>query len=524
MTATCPPPISCDADPPAARRGEAIAWLYGRINYEQTPPARRGRHSLKLERMRELLVRLGEPGLAIPTVHIAGTKGKGSTAAMIASVLQAAGLCTGLFTSPHLEQIEERFCVDGRNADQAEFVDLAETIRPVVDEMDMACRARGVFGPTFFEICTAMALLHFERQQVDAMVLEVGLGGRLDSTNVCRPNVAIITSISYDHTRQLGKTLGKIAREKAGIIKPGVPVVSGVTVDEPRQVIEEIAAERGSRLVQLGRDFSYAYHAAAFGEHAGALLDSFHYSESVEPRRTNSSWGGWCLRSADPPENRATREPQVHAAGGLPTGSTAAPLAGGTAAGLPLPLLGEHQAANAAVALAAIGELVRQGWSISPSALRQGLAQVRVPARAEVVRGRPTVILDTAHNVASIDALVSLFGTHFSAERRHLIFAATQDKDVRGMLAAILPLFDTVGLTRYASNPRGVSVAELAEVAGRCRSTLDPARRPHVFKHDSPCDAWHATQTTAAPEDLICITGSFFLAAELRRVVVGSSL
>jgi dihydrofolate synthase/folylpolyglutamate synthase len=454
--------------------------LYGRINYEEKPPARRGRHSLKLQRMQELMERLGEPGLAIPTVHVAGTKGKGSTAAMIAAILQAAGYRTGLFTSPHLERIEERFSVDGANAEASEFVDLAEAVRPVVDALDALCAEKGLIGPTFFEICTALALVHFQRHKVDAMVLEVGLGGRLDSTNICRPVVCVITSISYDHTKQLGNTLAEIAREKAGIIKPGVPVVSGVIDPEPRRVIEQIAAERGSRLLQLGRDFDYRYHAAAQDVDLTVECETFDYLSGAETTGVST-----------------TR--------------------------LPLTLLGEHQAANAAVAVATIEELVRQGWSIEPDAVRQGLAGVRLPARTDVVRQRPTVILDTAHNVASIQALVNVIQTHFSNGRRHLVFAATQDKDVRGMLDAILPHFDTMRLTQYTTNPRGVPLDELARLVEHCVSKLDPNASPIVTQHGTPDAAWHFACAAAEPDDLICITGSFFLAAELRQVVAGGS-
>jgi dihydrofolate synthase/folylpolyglutamate synthase len=182
--------------------------------------------------------------------------------------------------------------------------------------------------------------------------------------------------------------------------------------------------------------------------------------------------------------------------------------------------LGEHQAANGAVAVATIGELIRQGWTIEPDSVRKGLANVRLPARAEIVRQRPTVILDTAHNVASIRALVELIETHFAAKRRHLVFAATQDKDVRGMLQAILPLFDTVRLTRYTTNPRGVPIDDLARLVAECLSQLDLTSRVAATHHEHPYAAWQAAEASAAPDDLICITGSFFLAAELRHMIV----
>lgn len=486
MPLTLVPDESPQSTSVTKRRDAAIAWLYSRINYEATPPARRGRQALKLQRMLELSERLGGPGLSIPTIHIAGTKGKGSTAAMTASILHAAGYRTGLFTSPHLEQIEERFCVDGSIATQSEFVELVHVVRPVVEEMDAACVTRGgrggscqlpqLFGPTFFEICTALALLHFERRQVEAIVLEVGLGGRLDATNICRPSVCAITSISYDHTRQLGNTLAEIAREKAGIIKPGVPIVSGVTSPEPRAVIEQIAAERGAPLIQLGRDFAFDYRLGGPDTGNGALWSTFDYV----------------------PANNA---------------------ADGRLVGLPLPLLGEHQAANAAVTLAMIKELMRQGWKISKESLHDGFSQIRLPARAEIVRQGPTVLLDTAHNVASVRALANVLPTLSPVRRRRLVFAATQDKDVAGMLEVLLPLFDTVWLTQYKSNPRGVPLEQLTRYVEGCRAKLRSGLPHRVYAYESPLEAWQAAAAAADSDDLICITGSFFLAAELRQVV-----
>jgi dihydrofolate synthase/folylpolyglutamate synthase len=237
---------------------DALALLWERIDYERASGIVYGESEYKLDRMRELLARLGDPQSSAPIIHVAGTKGKGSTAAMIAAVLSAAGYRTGLFSSPHLTRVEERMAIDGQPCPEGEFVELARRLRPIVAEMDaLAARTPGEVGPTYFELTTALALLHFAAQKVDAMVLEVGMGGRLDSTNVCASTVAVITSISFDHTRQLGHTLALIAREKAGIIKPGVPVVSGVIADEPRNVIEEVSRRQRSPIVQLGRDFDF---------------------------------------------------------------------------------------------------------------------------------------------------------------------------------------------------------------------------------------------------------------------------
>lgn len=246
------------AEMPVHDRQSAFDFLFGRINYERTSLVPYSTGEFKLDRIRRLLAALGDPHKKFPAIHIAGTKGKGSTAAMMASILQVAGYRVGLYTSPHLNSLEERFVVNGQLCSEPEFVSLVQEIQRAVHEIAEQ-ELSGVSPPlgehTFFEITTALGLLHFARQNVDAAVLEVGLGGRLDSTNVCLPAVCIITTISFDHTRQLGNTLALIAAEKAGIIKPGVPVVSGVTNDEPREVIRVIAAQQNAPLYERTIDF-----------------------------------------------------------------------------------------------------------------------------------------------------------------------------------------------------------------------------------------------------------------------------
>jgi len=452
-----------------ARREAAQHFLFGRIDYERARNVPYQERSFKLARMRELLDRLGNPHQAMPVIHVAGTKGKGSTAAMLGAVLSASGYRTGVFTSPHLDRLEERIAIDGQPCSAAELADLVDELLPAVEAMD---EAAGQYdppedGPTYFELVTAMAMLHFARRKVEAAVLEVGLGGRLDSTNVCRPLVSVITSISFDHTRQLGNTLESIAREKAGIVKPGVPVVSGVLDPAPRQVIREICRREACRLVELGVDFGFDYHPPRRLELAPATgtIDFWHKGQGGE---------------------HDCRD-------------------------LALSLLGHHQAANAAVALAVLAEVRQTGWRVPERAIRVGLAELEWPARLELVARRPAIVLDSAHNPASIEALTRVLDESFSAPRRLLVFATTHDKDVRGMLSRLLPKFDHVILTRYVSNPRAVPPEELAAVAesiGRpCRVCRDPAH------------AWEQVSTLARPEDLICVTGSFFIVAEIRRLI-----
>ncbi len=462
-------PVSLESD--SLRREAALRFLYARINYERTSTIPYRAREFKLDRMRRLLDRLGNPQNDLPIVHVAGTKGKGSTATMVGAVLQAAGYRTGVYTSPHLDRVEERLAIDSQPCSPAELAELVERVAPQVEaiEREAASSDGGRAGPTYFEITTAMALVHFASRKVDAAVLEVGLGGRLDSTNVCRPLVSVITSISLDHTKQLGTTLAAIAREKAGIIKPNVPVVSGVDANQPRRVVRQVCRRRGSPLAQIGADFHYIYHPPhdLQDRTAPARID-FRYGANAQHRRYDD---------------------------------------------LALGLLGRHQAANAAVALAVLERLRRQGHEIPEPAIRHGLAQVACPARVELLARHPAVVVDAAHNPASIEALIQTLQESFSPRRSILVFATTQEKDVAGMLRRLVGRFDRIVLTRYLNNPRAVPPEQLATIA----RSISPQ---HLPVYDRPDDAWRAARRLAGPDDLICVTGSFFIASELRRRVL----
>lgn len=431
---------------------QALSFWFGRINYEVRTPQP---GDLKLDRMRALLRVLGDPQQRFRIVHVAGSKGKGSTSAMLASILRSSGYRTGLFTSPHLSGVEERIQVDGVSITAEELTALMSDIRAAAGESDAQ-------APTFFEIATALGFLHFARRRVDVAVVEVGLGGRFDSTNVCQPLVSLITSISFDHTRQLGNTLASIAMEKAGIVKPGRPVVSGVTLPEPRQMIESISAERRAPLRELGRDFHFTYEPGRVGVQAERL-------PRVEIVTETRRWPAMELR-----------------------------------------LLGEHQAANAAVAVACVEELRHQGLRIDDHAVAAGLAGVHWPARLEVVQQRPIVILDCAHNIASAQAVVDTLLVSFPPSRRVLIFAGSNDKDLAGMLRVLTPHFDQLYLTSYSLSPRSVPPEQLA--------TMLDGSVPFTICDDAKA-AWQAARMAASPDDLICITGSVFLAGELRPEV-----
>jgi dihydrofolate synthase / folylpolyglutamate synthase len=446
---------------------ESLDFLYGRLDYEWLGMPR-ALHELRLGRMRRLLRRLGDPQDALRIVHVAGTKGKGSTSAMLAAALSASGVRTGLFCSPHLHRLEERFSIDGRAASPEELVALTEAIRPVVADLDEEHFAKARRGPTFFEITTAMGLLHYARRKTGAVVLEVGMGGRLDSTNVVHPLLAVVTSISYDHTRQLGSTLGAIATEKAGILKRGRPAVSGVRGHEARAAVARVARQRHVPLRELGVDFQYEYQPPA-------PPLSRPTPGRVSVRTWRADWGT-----------------------------------------IGLPLLGAHQAQNAAIALASLDALAEQGIVVTREDVVRGFAGLRWPARVEVLGESPWLVIDGAHNVASAEALVETLCLCFPPTTRTLVFGTTRDKDLHGQLRTLLPLFDTLVVTRYVENPRSVAPEEIAEairaIDGRSASVAA-----------DPAEALAAARSASPPEGLICVTGSLFLAAEARAVVLNRS-
>jgi dihydrofolate synthase/folylpolyglutamate synthase len=480
-------------------RPAALEWLMGRINYERTAFIPYNQRQLKLDRMRQLLTRLGQPDAGMKIVHVAGTKGKGSTSAMVAGMLTAAGYRTGLFSSPHLERIEERFAVEGRACAAGELVALVNRLRPVVAAMDEEAAEEGdtAGGPTYFEVTTAMALLHFVERQVDAAVLEVGLGGRLDSTNVCLPIVSVITSISFDHMKQLGNTLSSIAREKAGIVKPGVPVICGVTQPEPQQVIAETAREHGCRLIQLGVDFSFNYHAPREQRQGEG-----------ETRRQGDRESRFSLFASLP----------VSASAGAIDFEYKIPGQEIQLQGLPLAMRGQHQATNAAVALAAVAELRHQGWCLSVEAMRLGLENASLPGRVEVIPGEPVVVLDTAHNPASARALVEALAEMPAPTRRTIILSISHDKDLRAIVEELVSQFDRYVVTQYQENPRAVPAEDLARIVRQALGGVPG----DVVVCPAPHQAWRYVRDTALPGERVCIAGSFYLTAEMRPLVLGA--
>ncbi len=490
------------ADVPAAYDA-ATRWLYDRIDYERL--ARSGsRYRFTLDRMRDLVTRLGHAQYLCRSdrdqssqnqtsvretagprtvgsstkariVHVAGTKGKGSVATMTATMLAAAGHRVGLYTSPHLVDLEERFRVNGSPASRRQMTELVDSMRTVVDAM--SCESIG--GPSFFELTTAIAIEHFHRCECDYWVLETGLGGRLDSTNVFQSEVTLLTSIGLDHQHVLGDTVELIAKEKAGILKPNVPAISSVRRPAAREVIRHRAAEVGAPLLELGRDFQLKILA---DEATGQGTPAAQWGNAFELVRENS--------------NETLTSPTVR---------------------VRLKLEGEHQASNAAIALMGVDQL---GVSLSDAVL-DALAHVQIEARLERfdLPHAGTVILDAAHNPDSITALVEVIKKRFAGRKIIGVFGTSVDKDGATMLDLLGDCLDNVVLTRYHGNPRFVPVETLAELARKASSTNALAKDWFTINED-PLAACQTAMEQAGRDGIVIICGSFFLAAEVRPWLV----
>ncbi|WP_417730767.1 bifunctional folylpolyglutamate synthase/dihydrofolate synthase [Rosistilla oblonga] len=447
--------------------GQSLDYLYGRINYERLSKPSPG-NPMKLNRMHALLAAMGDPQASLKIVHIGGTKGKGSTASMVAAIATQAGQRCGLYTSPHLESLEERFRVDGQPATQSQLISLIQSVRQAAETI----RRQGEGEATFFELTTAMAIEHFRRDGCEVAVLEVGLGGRLDCTNICSPEVTAITSIGLDHQNLLGDTVEEIAAEKAGIIKPGVPVVSGVRDPAAAAVIQQIADERQAPLLQIDRDYHVQRESVA-----GNNASRFDF---------------------------------------LPSESTPLPLKRRTA--WPLALAGIHQARNAAVALAITDcwNLKTQSLQWPEQACREALATLSVPGRIEFFPGEPLVILDTAHNRDSVEALADVLAERFESQNVVAVFGTSHDKDASEMLTILARNVKQIVLTRYRTNPRWYPPQDLAAIASQVAGqSWEVVENSH--------DALQVARHRAGPAGVVVVCGSFFLAAELRRSLVERS-
>lgn len=381
---------------------ESLDYILRFADYERLP---RSGIVWDLRRVERLLERTGNPQYAAKTVHVAGTKGKGSTAAMIASILSQAGYRTGLYTSPHLLSFTDRIKVDGKPIAEDEWAGLTGSLRPEVE----AVNGEGNYGElTTFEILTAMAFRYFRVKKADYQVIEVGLGGRLDATNVVKPEICLITSISYDHTDVLGDTLAEIAAEKAGVIKPGAVVISAPQAPEAMAVIEKVCGEKGARLVRANVDFHWKRES---------------FSETGQAFRLNGLAGEYDIR---------------------------------------LPLLGEFQLQNAALAVAAAELLAEKGAKIAPKNIVAGLEGVSLPGRLQVLRSRPWLVVDEAHNAHSMQQLGAALREFFRYDRLTLVLGCGSDKEVDGMVAEAAKITEDIILVA-SRHPKAVGPEVLRE-------------------------------------------------------------
>jgi dihydrofolate synthase/folylpolyglutamate synthase len=401
-----------------------------------------------LRRVDEILSLLGDPHKKAASVHITGTNGKGSVAVMVASALTASGYRTGLYTSPHLHNWRERIRIDGELISESGLAKLVTDLKPQVE----AVNQRAKYGQlTTFELLTAMAFVYFGQKGVKFQVLEVGMGGRFDATNVITPLVAILTPIGLDHTDVLGSTVAEIAAEKCGIIKPGITVVISPQSPQAAKVIRQSCAEHGARLITVGKDVSWR----------GLSSDLDGQRLQVEGRKGSYE--------------------------------------------LFLPVLGEHQQVNAATAVAALEVLTESGFNIPAGKIARALAQVEWPGRFQLLRRNPPVVVDGAHNVAAARSLKKALQQYFDGERAILVMGASGDKDVAGVIAELAPLFDRVIVTR-SRHPRAMAPAPLAAEFARHGIKARIAE-------DVP-SALSQALALAGKKDLVCLAGSLFIVGE----------
>jgi dihydrofolate synthase/folylpolyglutamate synthase len=432
---------------------QAIDYLFKRTDYEKEEALRYNITTFSLERMEKLLSLLGDPHSKIPTVHIAGTKGKGSTATMLAKMLEANDYKVGLYTSPHVLNLHERISINSEMVSESEMRDLLNRVYAPVEKMSKTD------PPTFFEIMTALAFMYFTDKQVDIAIIETGLGGRLDSTNVIKPAVIGITSLSIDHQQQLGETIDSIAMEKAGVLKRGVPVVTVQQEPAAMNVLRTTATSLKAPLSVTGGDIDFSHR--------------------FETSREHGPHTRVCLTT---PTSKFEH--------------------------LKVPLHGKHQAINCGLALAMLDKLKSVGFKIDNEKASEGLQKVSLPGRMEMISNDPRVMIDAAHNAASIRALIHAIGQNIPYDSMVVIFGCNNDKDIMGMLHELQYGADKVIFTR-SNSAKAVSPEDLAEMytelCGKmCQSA--PSLGP----------ALQLAKSAVSKEDLICITGSFYLIGQAK--------
>ena len=437
----------------------ALDYLYRFADYSVERSYRYSAEVFELQRVRDLLTALGNPEEKIQSFHIAGTKGKGSVSALIASVLQKAGYRTGLYTSPHLTRFNERIRVDGVDIPDEDLVSTLEHMKPNIEAIE---------GLTVYEIVTALAFSYFADQEVQYASIEVGLGGRLDATNVIEPLITVITSLSYDHMHLLGDRLSDIAREKAGIIKEGVPVVLAPQQLEAVHVVTAEAEKHGARLVQVGKDWLFA---------------------PGSRQSKGQSLYVW------PASEQGLMDAYVNSAGGEEW----------TPPRYQIPLLGFHQVVNAAVAYAALMEAKKLGLELQEGSVREGFLAVEWPGRFQILNGDPVIIVDAAHNRDSALKLRLALDDYYPGQPVTLIFGASADKDIEGMLTELIPRVTRIIVTQ-ADHPRAEKPERVAEIA-----------HSHGIRVETALPVSQAILRAikiARPGEVILVCGSLFVAGE----------
>lgn len=427
---------------------ESVDYIFGHTNYETVPRLPHAQANYDLRRVYRILERLHNPHLKAKSLHITGTNGKGSTSAMLASILTSSGYTTGLYTSPHLHTMRERFRINGKMISEDELASIATFLRPEIE----AVNQEAAYGRlTVFEILTVLGFSYFAEKECFFQVMEVGMGGRFDATNVIIPEVCLLTSISLDHTEVLGNTLTKIAFEKCGIIKPGCVVVSHPQVDEVDRVIRETCFEKGVRLVRVGQDI---------------ISKSLSYNLDRQKIEVKGRLGDYEIS---------------------------------------LPLLGQYQLDNTASAVAAVEVLIEKGFRISSENMVRGFSLVDFPGRLQILGRKPVVVVDGGHNPGAAHCLKAALLQYFRPVKSILVIGVSNDKDISGIVKELGPVFDKVIVTR-ANNPRSTPPEALAAEFAKYKADVQT-------KGNIP-EALKLALEQAGAEDLICVTGSLFVVGE----------
>ena len=431
---------------------EALQYLDSFINYEKAD-SYNYRSLLKLERMKRLAALLGDPQRAAPAVHVAGTKGKGSTAAYIYSILKAANFKVGLYTSPHLMSFHERIRVNDCFISEEEIARILNKIKNVIEPLMKDDR------PSFFEVCTILAYLYFKEKNIDFAVYEVGLGGRLDATNIIEPLVCAITPLSYEHTDKLGNTLEEIAAEKCGIIKRGSFCVSAPQEKEASKVIEDTCRTRHSKLIFIGKDINFE-------------------------------------------EIRSNDKEEIFSVSGIY----------GKYSPLNSKLIGSHQMVNAAVAIGVIEALISRGITIPVDTIKSGIEDAKWEGRLEIVNRKPYLVLDGAQNKASAHVLAGAIKKIFKYKKLILVLGVSKDKDIKGILEELLPICDSLILTKSKVSTRALEPAKIKEFIDVVKHNVKD-----ITLTSNVEDSLNKALLIAGQDDLILATGSLFVVGEAKE-------